>query len=448
MRYTVIIVGMALFAVPVIFAQDHLSEYENNWPQFRGSMYNQLPPFDTLPVEWSVDKNLQWQYNVPGRGWSSPVIWGNRVFISTAVTDEPNQTSGTIGPQGGSNKSRTKKPTFSVSYELHCLDLNTGHLLWKRVAHKGLPHFVTHPGNTYASETPVTDGQRVYVYYGALGLYCYDIEGNFIWKKELGKYVMDEGWGTSTSPLLHGNLVYMQIDSEDMAFLVALDSATGNERWRVIRNEKTNLSTPIIWKNTVRTELVTGGQITRAYEPESGALLWELALGGGRSVNSPVANERYLYLGNEERKGGGILFSVKAGATGDITPQEGAASSDWVAWSLPKAGLSIASPVLYNDFIYLVDRRGSFINCIDAVSGQPYYQRKRVPQAKAFFATPWVYDDKLFCVDDAGTTHVIPVGPELKVLYRNSISEKIWSSAAFAEGTIVLRGVNNVYCIR
>jgi outer membrane protein assembly factor BamB len=440
MRFYVIIAGLALITATGIIAQTPAVEFEKNWPQFRGPNSNQIPNSDKLPIEWSARKNLSWTYNIPGNGWSSPIIWGNRVFVSTAIPDKS---------QLKSSKEHSKKPTFDVSYELHCLDLNSGELLWKRVVYKGRPYFVTHRDNTYASETPVTDGERVYVYFGALGLYCFDIEGNPVWEKTFGAYLTLGDWGTSTSPTLYDNHLYMQIDSEDSAYLVALDPATGDERWRVDRGEKTNWSTPVIWKNKIRTELVTSGQTARAYDPYSGALLWELELGGGRNISSPTSNEDYLYLGNEERtSGGGILYAVKAGATGNITVKEGASTSAGVAWSLPKSGLSMASPVLHKGFIYLVDPRGSFISCVDAVTGRHHYQRVRVTGAKAFWATPWIYDDKLFCLDDAGTTFVIQTGGHLKVLAKNSIKDKFWASAAFANNAIVLRGVDKVYCIR
>ena len=454
MRSALISAGVFLILSNTPFAQKNLSGFEKNWHQFRGPNSNQLANSARLPVEWDANKNLQWKFEVPGSGWSSPIIWGDKVFVSTAVSDDPSQEQRAYRneqSESGSRdrNSRDSKSTTEFSYEIYCLDLNSGRLLWNRVAHKGLPYLPSRRENTHANETPVTDGKRVYVYFGMIGLYCYDFDGNLVWKKDLGSYPTQSTWGSSTSPMLYDDHLYMQIDNEENSFLVALDPATGNERWRISRDEKTNFSTPTIWKNKIRTELVASGQKVRGYDPYSGKMFWELSLGGGRNISSPVADNEFLYVGNEGRRdGGGTLFAVKAGAAGDITPREGESTSAGVVWSVPESGVSMASPLLYKGCIYLVDRRGSFINCYNAASGKPFYQRTRIPNAKAFWATPWGFENKVFCLDDAGTAFVLQPGNEFKILYENTIDDKFWASAAFAEGTIILRGVENLYCIR
>lgn len=454
MRYTIIFSGILLISVTTIFAQDNRSAFEKNWHQFRGPDSSQLAPAENLPVEWSGTKNVAWNYELPGSGWSSPIIWGDRVFVNTAISDDPSQEQRAYRNAQSNNRSqgrnsRDNKPKTEYSYELHCLDLKSGELLWKRTAHKGVPYLPSRQENTHANETPATDGERVYVYFGMIGLFCYDFEGNLVWKKDMGSYPTASTWGAATSPMLYNNHLYMQIDNEENSFLVALDPATGNERWRISRDDKTSYSTPVIWKNTIRTELVVSGEKVRGYEPSTGKMLWELHLGGGRNISSPVADKEFLYAGNEGRRdGGGTLFAVKAGAAGDITPKEGESTSAGVVWSVPDAGISMASPLLYKGYIYLVDRRGGFINCYDAASGKPHYQRTRIPNAKAFWSTPWVFDNKVFCLDDAGTTYVLRHGNDFEILYNNSIDDKFWASAALVDGSIILRGVENVYCIR
>ncbi|MFC1607705.1 PQQ-binding-like beta-propeller repeat protein [Candidatus Latescibacterota bacterium] len=454
MRSAIMIAGLIVMFSSTLFAQGNRSEFEKNWHQFRGPDSNQLPSTTNLPVSWSATKNLSWTYELPGSGWSSPIIWGNRVFVATAISDDQSQEQRAYRKArsqsgSGNSRDRDKKPVVEYSYELHCLDLDSGKVLWKKVAYKGVPYLPSRSENTHANETPATDGKRVYVYFGMIGLFCYDFEGKILWQKDLGKYPTASTWGAATSPIIYNDHLYMQIDNEESSFLVDLDPATGNERWRVSRDEKTSYSTPIIWKNSIRTELVTGSGTVRSYEPDTGKQLWELNVGGGRNISSPVAHGDILYAGNEGRRdGGGTLFAVKAGANGDITPDEGAATSPGVLWSVPDAGISMASPLVFKGGIYLVDRRGGFINCYDAVSGEPYYQRTRIPDAKAFWATPWGYDNKVFCLDDAGTTFVVQPGNEFKILYKNEIDDMFWPSAAFSEATIVLRGVENLYCIQ
>jgi outer membrane protein assembly factor BamB len=425
----------------------------DNWPQFRGQYSNNLTSEKTLPIEWDEEKNVQWKLNLPGRGWSSPIIWENRVFISTAVLDESSMPTESNSQAGSTNGRRSRgnpnPPDAIYTLELHCLDLETGRTIWTKVAYRGKPTYATHRDNTYASETPVTDGKHIYVYFGNMGLYCYDFSGNLVWKKDLGVYKMQSRWGTSTSPLLYGDTLFMQMDNEDNSFLVALDKGTGSERWRVQRDEKTNWGTPIIWKNKVRTELVTPGGVVRAYDLTTREVLWELATGGGRNIGSPTGDGERLYFGNEERRGGGgFLFAAKAGASGNSTAEKGETVSSGVAWSHEHTGVSMASPLVYKGYVYIVGRRRGAITCFDAQSGEIMYQQEELPGAKSLWASPWAFDDKIFCLDDTGTTHVVQAGSEFKLLHQNKLDDKFWSSVAISNGTLVLRGLRTVYCIR
>jgi outer membrane protein assembly factor BamB len=243
--------------------------------------------------------------------------------------------------------------------------------------------------------------------------------------------------------------LFLQIDNEDNSFLVALDAETGNEKWRISRNEKSNWSTPLIWENELRTELVTTGKIARSYDPETGTLLWKLDVGGGRNISSPVADREMVYLGNEMRRGGGgTLFAVKAGAEGDITPAEGAATSEGVAWSTTGSGLSMSSPLLHEGLIYIVERRRGMIFCYEAATGEPVYQSVRIPDAGPFWASPWVANDRIYCMDERGATHVIRPGEEFEVLQVNKLEDKFWASQAMAGKSYFFRGVEYLYCVR
>ncbi len=407
-----------------------------DWPQFRGPHSTNRVEATELPATWSAEENLAWHTRIPGRGWSSPVIWGNKVFVTSAVmVEKPAEADRRL--TGG-----------KFSWEVRCLDLTTGIILWKQVATSGSPRIATHRSNTYASESPLTDGERLYVYFGMTGLFCYGLDGELLWKKDLGAYAMQGDWGTSSSPALHEEKLYLQIDNEEDSFLVALDRTTGDEIWRIAREEKSNWSTPVIWRNKHRTELVTAGQKVRSYHPDTGKLLWELSIGGGRCTASPTGAGELLYVGSEAREGGGgFLFAVKAGATGDITPAPGESTSASVLWSQPNAGPPMASPLIHEGLVYILQRRNGIVSAYNAQTGETAY-RKRMPGAQAFWATPWIYDGKIFCLDDSGTTHVLKPGPEFEVLAQNSIDDQFWASPAFADGSIVLRGVDGVYCVR
>ena len=255
----------------------------NNWPNFRGPDTNQLTSEKTLPLEWSNDLNLNWKYDLVGRGWSSPIVWGNKVFFTNAVLEDPS-----ILPPAREGRRQDNPFDAVYNFEVICLDLDSGEEIWKNIAYNGKPRYKTHRDNTYAPESMVTDGKNVYAYFGMHGIFCYDMKGNLVWEKDLGNYPMQSNWGTSSSPLLYKKVLYMQIDNEDNSFLAALDSKTGDEIWRIDRDEKSNWGTPVIWENSVRKELVVQGKKARSYNPENGELLWELDLGGGRNIASPT----------------------------------------------------------------------------------------------------------------------------------------------------------------
>lgn len=429
----------------LIFALTILSSCgTNNWSQFRGPNSNQHTSEKELPLEWGNQKNMSWKYELDGRGWSCPIIWGNQVFFTNAVLEDPS-----ILPQAKKGR-RLENPTDAIyNFEVICLDLNTGEETWKQVAYHGKPRYKTHRDNNYAPETMVTDGKHVYAYFGMTGLYCYDMKGNLVWEKDLGNYPMQSNWGTSSSPLLYKNTLYMQIDNEENSFLAALDSKTGEEIWRVSRDEKSNWGTPIIWENSKRNELVVQGLKTRSYNPENGELLWELDMGGGRNITSPTADSDMVFVGNEKRRnGGGTLFGIKAGASGDISLKEGELSNEYVVWSVPGSGIAMASPLVYEGLVYIVERNRGHIFCYEATTGKVVYPGTRISDAKAFWASPWLFNGKIYCLEEKGTTHVIQAGREFKELGQNKLDDRFWASTAIANSSYVFRGEKGIYCIK
>jgi outer membrane protein assembly factor BamB len=463
-------VSACLLALPVT----GLSE---NWPGFRGPGGTGLPGEAKLPTEWSADKNVRWKVEIPGVAWSSPIIWGDKVFVTTAVTEKqtkPNA-AGAFGRPGGARPGgggggfggNRKPPDVNYRWELYCLERSTGKVLWKQLATERRPPIPTHRTNTYASETPVTDGERVYAYFGMVGLFCFDMSGKLVWKKDFEAYPMMAGWGTGASPVLDGDRLFVQCDNESKSFLAAFDKKNGEQLWRVERDEKSSWATPYLWRNQKRTELVAGGsRKVRAYDPATGKVLWEMGGLGGRCAASPVGDSELLFFGTggggrfgprggaggggdaEGMGGSSGLFAVRAGASGDITLKEGATSNDGVAWSRAKSGPSMASPVLYKSYLYVLEQRGGMLSCYEAKTGKPAYSKERIAGARGFTASPWAGDGKVYCLDDAGQTFVIQAGPEFKVLGKNAIDEMFWSTPAAADGDFFLRGVDHLFCIK
>ncbi|MEN8229284.1 MAG: PQQ-binding-like beta-propeller repeat protein [Bacteroidota bacterium] len=404
----------------------------NNWPQFRGPDNNMIATGKNLPSEWGEETNVRWTYEIIGDSWSSPVVWGNRVFIASAFPVEVSDTSNLEDV---------------YRWQVACVDLKTGEELWNRVAFEGNPRIKKHRATNYAGETPVTDGKRVYVYFGMTGLFCYDLDGELLWKKDLGAFKTRNDWGTGTSPVIYKDVLYVQVDNEEHSFLVALDSGTGEEKWKVDRDEKTNYSTPVIWENSVRTELVTGGKKARGYDPETGELFWELHMAGHYNIPSAVGDNDYLYLGNEGR--GDVpstLFAVIAGAQGDITPAEGEEVSSGVVWSNLDAPLGNSSPLLHNGLLYTITTWGGELSCIDAATGEMIY-REKIENVALCWTSLWIHEDKIYFFDEKGVTNVVKAGSAFEVLYQNRLDDKFWASVAVTKDAYLIKGVERLYCI-
>ncbi|MEP4686075.1 MAG: PQQ-binding-like beta-propeller repeat protein, partial [Rhodopirellula bahusiensis] len=334
-----------------------------------------------------------------------------------------------------------------------CVDSKSGDELWRKTAREGQPAMERHSSNTYATETPVTDGKRVYAYFGMMGVYCFDMDGELVWQRDLGQHAMRAGWGTSSSPALLNDKLFLQVDNEEQSFLVALDTATGEELWRVDRDEPSQYSSPIIWKNSLREELIVGGSNYRSYDPETGDLLWQLNMQKGRSSATPLAVGDRLYVGTEYRNrggeddGGGFLFAITPGGQGQLGTTEDPSSDEFIAWKNAESGIQMASPVLCKGHLYLLERRSGVVHCINADTGEMVYE-KRIPRARAFWSSPWVMGDQVFCIDTNGTTFILAGGPDFEVVAKNEIDELTWSTPAIADGALYFRTASKLYCIR
>lgn len=429
-----------------------------NWPCFRGEN-NMTAEGINLPDQWSNESNIAWTYDIEGEGWASPVIWDNRAFILSVVPESvaarpeaprpqpPAQGQAAPPPPPPQPGEDTLFKQDIYRWEIICIDMSTGKEIWKKVALKGHPLINKHRQTNYASETPVTDGERIYAYFGMHGLYCYDMNGNLLWQKDLGSYNTANGWGTGSSPVLYNNTLYIQVDNEEQSFITALDAITGNEKWRTVREEKTTYSTPVIWENNTRTDLVLGGKTVHGYDPLTGKKLWQLTAGGDMYIPSPVYDKDKLYAGNEGRRTKGRFYAVKSGAEGDITPSEGDTTSTGVVWSVANAAQGNPSPLLYKGYLYLISSRGGYVTCIQSATGKVVYKEK-IDGVAAVWSSPWAYNDKVFFYDENGKTQVIQAGEEFKHLFTNQLNDKIWASVAISNDAVLFRGVDKLYCVK
>ena len=429
----------------------------DNYPQFRGAnsdAVSQTP----LPVTWSdVDgnqSNIRWKIPVEGEGWSQPIIWEGRMYMTAAVPSNPSNKDAARpeSNNGGYGRDRQDLVKVVYKYQVICVDLNSGKEIWRKSVKEGKPPMPRHSTNTYATETPVTDGERIYAYFGMNGVFCLNMDGNLLWQKDLGVYEMRAGWGTASSPTRLDDRLFIQVDNQEQSFLVALQTSSGEEVWRVNRDESSQYSSPIVWKNSLRNELIVGGMVYRSYDPATGKLLWTLNMNKGRSSATPVAIGDRLYVGNELRNrggdddGGGRLYAIKLGGSGDITPPGDGMNGEFVQWRMDKSGLQMASPTHCGGNLYCFERRLGIVRCVDIDTGRLEYE-SRVRGASAFWASPWSDGKHLYALDSNGNTHVIAAGDQLNVVAVNRLEQQAWGTPAFADGRIYLRTVDHLYCI-
>ncbi len=422
------------------------SEGQENWPSWRGETSNAVVSDGDRPESWSVNDNILWQQEVPGRGWSSPIVWGNRIFVTTVENlgkgEEPKK-----GLYFGGN--RPQAPESEHRWLVVCYDLNSGELKWQRMVHRGKPAGSLHLKNSYASETPVTDGQHLYAYFGNLGLYCFTLTGDLLWQKDFPAQPTRYGWGTAASPILHGDRLYLVNDNDEKSYMLALDKVTGEEIWRVARDEKSNWATPYLWQNSLRSEIITSGtNKVRSYDL-SGNLLYELGGMSSITIPTPFAHGDLLYVTSgyvmDKKK---PLLAIRAGATGDITLQEDETRNESIAWSHERAGPYNPSPLLYKNRLYVLLDRG-FLACYDATTGTEIFGRRRIPNGRAFTASPWAYNDKIFCLNEDGVTFVIRAGDTFEILQTNTLAEDdmCMSNPAIVGNKLILRSASRIYCI-
>lgn len=418
-----------------------------HWPQFRGPGSLGVADNPNLPEHWRTNENVAWKIQVPGRGWSSPIVWGDRIFLTTVVSEgdmEPPKKGLYFGGE------RKDVPQAPHRWFVLCYDLRSGRELWRQEAHRATPPTPLHVKNTYASETPVTDGERVYACFGNVGLFCYDMEGRRLWSTNWPAVRTRNGWGSAASPALHNGRLFIVNDNDEKSFAVALDAKTGQELWHVDRDEKSNWATPYIWQNDQRTELITSGTKRVCSYSLDGKLLWEL--GGMSSIVIPTPFSKFGllyvcsgYVGDKVRP----VFAIKPGASGDISLKSGEATNEFIAWSQPTAAPYNPSPLVYGDYFYVLFDFG-FLSCHDARTGRPLYGKQRIrPEGNtAFTASPWAANGKIFALSEDGDTFVFKAGPQYQLLHKNSLDEMCMATPAIAGDRLLIRTLTRLYCLR
>jgi outer membrane protein assembly factor BamB len=311
-----------------------------------------------------------------------------------------------------------------------------------------VPAGAKHLKNSYASETPVTDGERVYAYFGNVGLFVFDMRGTPVWSKPMGPFKTRYGWGTAASPVLHRDRIYIVNDNDDQSFIAAFDARTGAELWKVNRDEGSNWATPVVWENSARTEIVTAGTDKNRSYDLNGKLLWTLTGMTTIQVPSPVVAHGLVFISSGYPADPlRPVYAIQPGASGDITPAKGETGSVSIAWSNPALGAYNPSGLVHGDYYYSLLDRGLLI-CHDARTGKEVYSRQRITDVPASFtASPWAYNGRIFAISEEGDTYVMQAGPEFKLLGRNSLGEMTLASPAIANGSLIIRTASKLYRI-
>jgi len=419
-----------------------------DWPRFRGPGARGVAADDPrLPSRWSDTKNVCWKVDLDGRGWASPIVVNGRVILTSAIPPEAPEDAKKGLYFGGE---RPDVPEGEVRWVVTCLDAATGMTLWETVIARGPPPGPIHVKNSYASETPISDGERIYAAFDGIGIVCLDMEGNRVWEHRWRPRAMRSGWGPAASPVLHGDRLYVVNDNEDDSFVAAVDARTGREVWRQARDEKSNWSTPFVWENGLRTELVTPGTgTTRSYALD-GRLLWELAGGSAITIATPYAAHGLLYVSS-----GFVLdrarpiWAIRPGGAGDLTLPDGEDSSTAVAWCRRDAAPYNPTTLVYGDELYVLADRG-LMACYDARTGEQHYRKERLPEGRAFTASPWAYGGLVFCANEYGETFVVRAGPTFELLHTNLLADDdmVMATPAIADGRVFLRTDRRLYCLQ
>jgi outer membrane protein assembly factor BamB len=444
---------------------------EPDWPQFRGPDLNPIGLNEALRDAWSRTENVEWVTNIPGRGWSSPIVTGGKVFVTTAVTEgksKPPQIGTTysndyhaeLKSKGLTEEEAEAKlierdielrDEVTLHYWFYCIDLKSGAVDWKHELYAGRPPGGRHRKASFTSETPVTDGTVVYVYVGNLGLWAFDLKGELLWREMLEAYPTYGECGTGGSPALAGDQIIILNDNEKQPFIASHDKRTGKQRWRTDRNvgdhvRQTGWSTPFVWKNALRTEIVAVGPgIALSYDLE-GKELWRLSGMSSIAIPTPFAYDGWLYVNGGSK---GTMFAVKPGASGDISLKNDARSNEFVVWSDPRGGTYLPTPVAYDGGVYVLNEVG-ILTRFDAKTGLQSYKSRLASDggSGAFTSSPWAYNGRVFCLDEEGTTYVVRAGEKFEVLRVNSLDEMALASPAIADERLLLRTETRLYSIR
>ncbi|HEY5884853.1 MAG TPA: PQQ-binding-like beta-propeller repeat protein [Pyrinomonadaceae bacterium] len=421
--------------------------YAQNWPQFRGPSATGVVEGGTAAVTFDANKtvNTVWKTAIPGLGHSSPVVWGDKVFISTAVSTAKDETRfglyGDVAPV---------KDDPRHTWKVYALDKKTGKILWERVAYDGMPKVKRHPKSTHADSTPVTDGKHLVVLFGSHGLYAYDLKGKLLWKQDLGVldagwfYDADYQWEHGSSPVIYKDLVIVQADVQKDSFIAAYSLKNGKQVWKTSRDEISSWGTPTVYAGKARAEVITNGsRAIRGYDPATGKELWKLTPNSEVTTPTPFVAHDLIFVTSGYAPIQPI-YAIKPGAVGDITLKDGKESSEHIAWSKKRGGPYMPTPVVYGEYLYTCSNQG-VLTAYNAKTGERVYQERLGGKGGAFTASPIASDGKIYLSSEDGDVFVVKAGPKYELLATNPVGEVLMATPAISDGLLIVRSTKHLY---
>ena len=422
----------------------------SNWPQFRGPNASGIAEGSSPPVKWNVEEkqNVAWKTPIPGLGHSSPIVWEDRIFVTSAISGKQNPELkvglyGDIAPVEDDTAHR---------FMVYCLDRKTGKMLWERTAYTGKPKVKRHTKATHANSTMATDGKRVVAFFGSEGLYCYDLNGKLLWKEDLG--LLDSGyfmvpsaqWGFASSPIIHDGLVIIQCDVQQGSFVAALNAETGKEVWRNPRNEVPTWSTPTVVESGGRKQVVVNGwKHIGGYDLKTGLELWRLTGGGDIPVPTPVAGHGLIYITNAHGRMAPI-YAIKDSAAGNISLTAEATSNTHIPWSHHREGGYMQTPIVYGDYLYVCRDHG-VLSCYNAKTGERLYNERLGTGRTGFTASGVAADGRLYYTSEEGDIYVVRAGPKFELQSQNPMGEVCMATPAIAGNNLYFRTQGHLVAI-
>lgn len=437
-----LLVALVTVSLPnLVAAGDFEAQRELNWHQWRGPDATGVAPAGNPPIEWSATKNVKWNTPIPGRGKSSPIVWGDRVFVTSAV-NTGKVVEGVPKPEDQPKRSfDITFPNTLFRFDVFCLDRKSGRILWQKTAVEELPHEGHHGDNSHASASPFTDGQSLFVSFGSRGMYCYDLDGSLLWQKKLENVSTRLSFGEASSPVAHGETVVLTRDNETSSYIIAMDTKSGETRWKKERDEISDWATPLVLHHGGRTQVITNAsKKVRSYDITDGKVLWEC---GGQVANvtpSPVPlGDNVICMSGYK---GSAALSISLNSSGDVT------NGDQVAWKFNKDTPYVPSPLLYGDLLYFNKLNNGILTCLDAKTGKPLLESMRLQGISNIYASPVGAADRVYFVGRDGTTLVIKRAATVEVLATNRLDDSIDASPAIVGNQLFLRGQDHLYCLQ